>query len=59
MPPGATLEEPAERENVRVCAECDRAKSIRGVWYLVPGRAGSPFVCETCYASASKARAAI
>ena len=36
---------------VRVCAECQRAKTIRGVWYLVPGlTVDSPFVCETCFA---------
>lgn len=35
---------------VRVCAECRRAKTIRGVWYLVHGRGASPFVCETCFA---------
>jgi hypothetical protein len=34
---------------VRGCSECHRAKSIRGVWYLVPGHAASPFVCETCF----------
>lgn len=34
---------------MRTCADCGRAKTIRGVWYLFPGRAMSPFVCETCF----------
>lgn len=40
-----------ESEPVRTCAECRRAKTIRGVWYLVPGFAPLPFVCETCFAT--------
>lgn len=36
---------------MRTCAVCRRAKSIRGVWYLMPpGFVSTPFVCETCFA---------
>lgn len=38
-----------ELEPVRVCAQCTRAKTIRGVWYLLPGHGPTPFVCETCF----------
>lgn len=34
--------------STRSCARCTREKSIRGVWYLIPG-AQAPFVCESCY----------
>ena len=45
-------------EPARVCADCHRSKTVRGVWYLVPGRVGaSPFVCEGCYGHSSPARA--
>lgn len=46
-----------EAEPVRVCADCRRAKTVRGIWYLVPGRAPLPFVCETCYAALAARRA--
>lgn len=42
---------------VRVCAECNHAKTIRGVWYMVPGRGVHPFVCETCFSSKGSMRA--
>lgn len=42
-----------DSEPVRVCAECARAKTIRGVWYLLPGRGRTAFVCETCFASSA------
>lgn len=37
----------------RLCARCEREKSIRGVWYLTPPEAPgqTPFVCESCYAT--------
>jgi hypothetical protein len=36
----------------RMCAVCQRQKTIRGVWYLMPpGFAAAPFVCETCFAT--------
>lgn len=41
--------ETTDADVVRVCSECRRAKTIRGVWYLVPGRAPLPFVCEACF----------
>lgn len=46
-------------EPVRVCGECHRAKTIRGVWYLVPGRSEVPFVCEACFGIARQAPAVI
>ncbi|HVM45841.1 MAG TPA: hypothetical protein VM582_07895 [Candidatus Thermoplasmatota archaeon] len=55
--PLAPASEPSVNDPVRVCAECRRAKTIRGVWYLVPGRAPAPFVCETCFATVRSARA--
>lgn len=53
--------EPGQQsEPARVCAECHRSKTIRGVWYLVPGRMGpSPFVCEACFRHGGQARALI
>lgn len=38
----------------RVCAECRRAKTIRGVWYLMPGRGPTHFCCETCFSSVAR-----
>lgn len=38
-------------EPVRTCAKCRRAKSIRGVWYLLSAVGPTHFVCETCYAA--------
>ena len=54
-------EEPGmQADPVRVCADCHRAKTVRGVWYLVPGRvASSPFVCEACFGHGSPIRALI
>lgn len=46
-------------EPVRVCGECHRAKTIRGVWYLVPGRGEVPFMCEACFGLSRTARAVI
>ena len=46
-----------EAEPVRMCADCRRSKTVRGVWYLVPGRGPLPFVCETCYTSVLAGRA--
>lgn len=53
-----TLSETPEASNdpARVCGECRRAKTIRGVWYLVPGRA-TPFVCEACFGARPVLRA--
>lgn len=51
------VSDPGATEPARVCAECRRSKTIRGVWYLVPGSAPSPFVCETCFATQRSARA--
>lgn len=45
-----------EADPVRVCADCRRSKTVRGIWYLVPGRAPLPFVCETCYATLAARR---
>lgn len=57
---GAALgEESFRNEPVRTCAECHRTKTIRGVWYLVPGRAPAPFVCEACFGHARMLRAVI
>ena len=54
------MESGRQSEPARVCADCHRAKTVRGVWYLVPGRVGaSPFVCETCFGLAPPARALI
>lgn len=40
-----------EHDPIRTCGVCRRAKSIRGVWYLLPpGSRVAPFVCETCFA---------
>ena len=47
----------AQSEPFRVCSECRRAKTIRGVWYLVPGHAQSPFVCEACFGARPVLRA--
>lgn len=47
----------SEAEPVRICADCHRTKTVRGVWYLVPGRGPLPFVCETCYAPIVSRRA--
>lgn len=46
-------------EHVRVCGECQRAKTIRGVWYLIPARLDVPFVCEACYGVARTMRAVV
>lgn len=60
MPRSLLETEASANEPFRVCGECQRAKTIRGVWYLVPGRvAEHPFVCETCFAHARVARAVI
>lgn len=42
--------EASASDPVRTCAQCRRAKTIRGVWYLVPTGGASPFVCEACFA---------
>ncbi|HET6404102.1 MAG TPA: hypothetical protein VFH78_05605 [Candidatus Thermoplasmatota archaeon] len=57
MPRASVDAETGGNDPVRVCAECRRAKTIRGVWYLVPGRAPSPFVCEACFATHGSLRA--
>lgn len=57
MPRTVDAVEATSSDPVRVCSECRRAKTIRGVWYLVPRGGASPFVCETCFASRPAMRA--
>lgn len=59
MRAASTEQEPGQQsEPVRVCADCHRSKTVRGVWYLVPGRIGvSPFVCEACFSAHGAMRA--
>lgn len=52
-------QESSGKDHFRVCADCRRSKSVRGVWYLVPGRGDTPFLCETCFASVRAIRAVV